>query len=281
MATIQPQLAPRRANGVFNDNGQAPNGNGTSQFLTGGEKHTTPEASDNGSRARNTILAALPRDTWTRLEPSLRRILLHQRDVIQESGAPVKYVYFIESGMVSLVVESHDGSQVEIGVTGREGVVGGLCLLGQDESFHRAIVQIPGSAFRIAADDLRAECQRSSDLRTATSEYSQLLMAQASQAALCNRLHTVEERLCRWLLTTRDRIHSDDLELTHEFIAHMLGTRRSGVTVALGILQQAGMVDMTRGRITLQDAAQVESCACECYGAIRRHFEEFENKAFA
>lgn len=229
---------------------------------------------------RNTILAALPRDVWARLEPQMRRMLLHQRDVIQESGAPAKYAYFIESGMVSLVVDSHDVSQVEIGVTGHEGLVGGLCVWGQDESFHRAIVQVPGSAFRLPAEVLREECRGGGVLQTAIGEYSQLLMVQASQSALCNRLHTVEERLCRWLLTMRDRIQSDNLELTHEFIAHMLGTRRSGVTVALGILQQAGMVDMTRGRITLTGNAQVESCACECYDIIRRQFEGFENKTF-
>jgi CRP-like cAMP-binding protein len=231
-------------------------------------------------RCRNSILAALPQDAWQRLEPQMKRVLLHQNDIIQESGAPVRHVYFIESGMISLVVDTQDGSQVEVGVTAREGVVGALASLGSESSFHRAVVQISGNGFRLPVEAFLEECKRSSALQQLVHQYSFLLMVQASQSALCNRLHTVEERLSRWLLTTSNRVASHNLELTHEFISHMLGVRRSGVTVALGMLQQAGVIDTTRGCITILDEAKLESCACECHRIVRDEFQAFEAKTF-
>lgn len=232
-------------------------------------------------RCRNSILAALPQEAWQRLEPQMKRVLLHQNDVIQESGAPVRHVYFIESGMISLVVDTQDGSQVEVGVTASEGLVGGVSSLGSITSFHRAVVQISGNAFRLPVEAFLEECKRSAGLQQMVHQYLHVLMVQASQAALCNRLHTVEERLSRWLLTTSNRINSQNLELTHEFISHMLGVRRSGVTVALGMLQQAGVIDTTRGCITVLDACKLESCACECYHIIRDEFQKFGNQASA
>jgi CRP-like cAMP-binding protein len=230
-------------------------------------------------RCRNSILAALPQDTWQRLEPQMKRVLLHQNDVIQESGAPVRHVYFIESGMISLVVDTQDGSQVEVGVTAREGLVGAMSTLSSEPSFHRAVVQISGNGFRLPVEVFLEEYKRGGVLQQLVQQYSFLVMVQASQAALCNRLHTVEERLSRWLLTTSNRVQSDNLELTHEFISHMLGVRRSGVTVALGMLQQAGVIDTTRGCITVLDSSKLESCACECHSIVRDEFHKFETKA--
>jgi CRP-like cAMP-binding protein len=229
-------------------------------------------------RCRNAVLAALPQETWQRLEPQMKRVLLHQNDVIQESGASVRHVYFIESGMISLVVDTQDGSQVEVGVTGREGIVGALATLGSDTSFHRGVVQISGNGFRLPVEAFLEEYKRGGVLQQLVQQYAHLLMVQASQAALCNRLHTVEERLSRWLLTSRNRVGSDNLELTHEFISHMLGVRRSGVTVALGMLQQAGVIDTTRGCVTILDESKLESCACECHRIVRDEFQKFEAK---
>jgi CRP-like cAMP-binding protein len=176
-------------------------------------------------------------------------------------------------------VDTQDGSQVEVGVTAREGVVGALASLGSESSFHRGVVQISGNAFRLPVEKFLEECKRGGALQQLVQQYSHLLMVQASQAALCNRLHTVEERLSRWLLTSSNRVQSDNLELTHEFISHMLGVRRSGVTVALGMLQQAGVIDTTRGCITVLDSSKLESCACECHHIIRSEFHKFETRA--
>jgi CRP-like cAMP-binding protein len=183
--------------------------------------------------------------------------------------------------MISLVVDTQDGSQVEVGVTGREGIVGGLSTLSSESSFHRAVVQISGNGFRLPVEAFVDEYKRGGVLQQLVQQYSHLLVVQASQAALCNRLHTVEERLSRWLLTTSNRIQSENLELTHEFISHMLGVRRSGVTVALGMLQQAGVIDTTRGCITILDCAKLESCACECHQIVRQQFHKFETKTSA
>jgi CRP-like cAMP-binding protein len=138
------------------------------------------------------------------------------------------------------------------------------------------VVQISGNAFRLSVEAFLEECKRSSGLQQLVHQYSFLLIVQASQAALCNRLHTVEERLSRWLLTTSNRVASHNLELTHEFISHMLGVRRSGVTVALGMLQQAGVIDTTRGCITIVDEHKLNACACECYHIVREQFQKFE-----
>ncbi len=178
--------------------------------------------------------------------------------------------------MISLVVDARDGVQVEAAVTGREGIVNGTVILGNQLSFHRAVVQVPGNAYRLPASVLREECQRTEVLRDPVNRYLFLLMAQASQAVLCNRTHTLEERLSRWLLGVRDRIGSEELDLTHEFISHMLGVRRSGVTIALGVLQEAGLIDATRGHIAIRDDQKLESCACECYDVIRKQFQIFE-----
>jgi CRP-like cAMP-binding protein len=262
-------------------NGQAINGRVADGRVADGRVADGRVADGRTSAARcyNAILAALPQDMWQRLEPQMKRVLLHQSDVIQESGAPVRHVYFVESGMVSLVVDTQDGSQVEVGVTAREGVVGALASLGSDSSFHRAVVQISGKAFRLPVEVFLEEYKRGGVLQQLVQQYSHLLVAQASQAALCNRLHTVEERLSRWLLTSKHRVQSDNLELTHEFISHMLGVRRSGVTVALGMLQQAGIIDTTRGCITILDSCKLESCACECHSTIGDEFHKFEKSA--
>ncbi|MBV9868950.1 MAG: Crp/Fnr family transcriptional regulator [Abitibacteriaceae bacterium] len=248
--------------------------------MTHSHSHDKADAQDK-RRCKNSILAALPDATWERLAPHLHRVLLHQGDALHESDALVEYVYFIESGMISLVVDAPDGQQVEAGVTGSEGLVGLASVLCQQPTFHRAVVQLPGQAYRLPADTFSQEWQRDSQLQQLLHHYLYVLFAQASQTALCNRIHTLEERLSRWLMTVRDRVQSNDLDLTHEFISHMLGVRRSGVTVALSTLQQAGLIDTSRGHIAILNDQQLENCCCQCYRVIQHQFQMFTDRTSA
>lgn len=225
--------------------------------------------------SRNHLISSLPEDVKARLAPHLRRVLLHQNDVLYKSNSEIKYVYFIENGMISLVVDSQSGAQAEAAVIGSEGMAGALTALGNPLSFHRTMVQIPGKALRLPVHIFQDECKKNSMLQEWIFRYTNLLISQISQTVLCGRLHTVEARLNRWLLTSRDRIGSDTLELTHDHIAQMLGTRRPGITLALGALQQAGLIECGRGNIVIKDGEQLEHGACECYSALRRQFEQF------
>jgi CRP-like cAMP-binding protein len=257
------------------------NGLSVSSYLSTNSNGVANGSRETGVRSTSRLLSALSQEAWDRLSTHMRRISLEQSNVLHESGDDVDYVYFIESGMISVVTDSADGAQVEVGVIGNEGIVGALAALGNQASFHRTIVQIPGKAMKLSASLLREECARNAALRELLHNHFYVQMAQASQSALCNRTHTVEERLSRWLLTVRDRAQSNELDLTHEFIAHMLGARRSGVTVALGILQQSGMVDVSRGHISLVNTERLQSCACDCYATIREQFELLEEKTAA
>jgi CRP-like cAMP-binding protein len=227
---------------------------------------------------RNLLLGALGPDAQERLMPHLRHIELVQGKVLQESNTPTEHLYFVESGMISLVVDAPDGTQIEIGVTAHEGVVGALCLLDNQPALHRAMVQVPGRGYELPKDVLEEECRRNPAWRNLLLHYVYVIFAQSSRSALCNRTHTVEERLSRWLLTVRDRIQSDRLPLTDEFVAHMLGVRRSSVTVALGVLQQAGLIDNTRGDIVIIDQ-KLERTTCECYRIVRDKFQHFTSEA--
>lgn len=273
--SMSPLLAtsqPLNGNGVSANGASRPSGASVEEEMPNGWQDTTVQC-------KNRILAALPQDVRERLMPQMRRVLLHQSDVLQESGMAVEHVYFIETGMISMVVDAQDGAQVEAAVTGPEGIVGVTSVLGNQPSFHRMVVQIPGNAYRMPASALQRECRENPQFQELLHRHLYLLVAQASQGTLCNRIHTVEERLSRWLLTVSDRIQSDDLELTHEFIAHMLGVRRAGVTVALGMLQQSGMIDATRGRIRLVDRENLQCCACECFEVLRQQFAMLEANA--
>lgn len=227
---------------------------------------------------RNRILSALPSEVLERLAPHMRRVLLHHGDTLQEAGAFIERVYFIEKGLTSLLVEARDGFEVEASVIGSEGLVGVTCVLNDQPAFHRTIVQIPGSAHMMPVGVLCEELARHGALEETLHTYLRLMLSQVSQSVLCNRIHTVEERLCRWLLIVRDSVGADEFDLTHEFIARMLGVRRSGVTIAMGILQQSGLIESTRGHISILSGEKIESSACECYGAIHKQHQEFESR---
>ena len=218
----------------------------------------------------NRVLAALPQSELTRLEPQLSPVNLKQEKTLLDGEAT--HAYFLEDGMASAVVILENGETVEVGVIGFEGVVGIPILLGTDGAPGRTFMQIGGSGFRIKAQHLRDEFERPGQLRLSLQKYMQAFLVQASQTAACNRLHNIEERLARWLLTCRDRTSSDQLRLTHNFLGQMLGAPRTTVTLAAGLLHRAGMIDYSRGTVTIQNRAELENTACECYRTVRDEF---------
>jgi CRP-like cAMP-binding protein len=218
----------------------------------------------------NQLLDLLPPGQLERLRPHLIAEALPLNRTLQPRGKPVETVYFPTSGMISIVAMMRDGAAVEVGIAGREGMLGVQALLGDESSLNEAMVQIPGGALRMPASVLRQEMLESAPLRQVMLKYVQLVLNTATQSAACNRAHLLEQRLARWLLTARDRSGSDRLPLTHEFIAMMLGVRRAGVTVAAQSLQSAGLIEYAHGRITLADREGLEAAACECYEVTKR-----------
>jgi len=220
----------------------------------------------------NQILEALPPEEYERLAPHLQHVELTVGDVIYEPYEPIEEVYFPNQAMISLVSLMADGATTEIGLVGNEGMVGLPIFLGGHCTTSLAIVQIADSAFKLKAEILKREFDRGGELQRRLLLYTQALFTQVSQSAACNRQHTIEERLARWLLSVQDCVMKDELPLTQEFIAAMLGTRRSGVTVAAGTLQQAGLIRYSRGKITILNQEALEDTACECYRVVQREF---------
>ena len=220
----------------------------------------------------NQILTALPISEYKRLRDHLKPVNLISGEILLEPNEPIEKIYFPQRAMISLVSIMMDGSTTEIGLVGNEGMIGLPAILGGESTTSRTIVQISGTALEISADVVRKEFQRGEKLYELLLLYTQALLTQVSQSAACNRQHNIEERLARWLLSVQDCIMQDELPLTQEFIANMLGTRRSGVTVAAGILQQAGIIRYSRGRITILDQEKLEDAACECYQLVQNEF---------
>ncbi|MGB3692460.1 MAG: Crp/Fnr family transcriptional regulator [Spirulinaceae cyanobacterium] len=220
----------------------------------------------------NQILAALPEVEYQRLVPHLEFVLLPLGKVILEPNEPVKEVYFPQRAMISLVSIMMDGSTTEIGLIGNEGMIGLSAILGGTGTTSRSIVQIAGTAMKLPAHIVQQEFSRGEKLQKLLLLYTQALLTQVSQSAACNRQHTIEERLARWLLSVYDCVLQDELPLTQEFIANMLGIRRSGVTVAAGTLQQAGMISYRRGKIKIINHEDLEATACECYRLVQSEF---------
>lgn len=220
----------------------------------------------------NRLLDLLPSVQLDRLRPHLTAEVLALGQTMQERGKPVESIIFPTSGMISIVAMMRDGASVEVGMVGREGMLGVQSVLGDDLSLNEAIVQISGSALRMPAAVLEREAQASPHLLAILLRYVQAYLNLATQSAACNRAHLLEQRLARWLLTARDRAATDRLPLTHELIAMMLGVRRAGVTVAAQSLQSAGLIHYAHGRITIADSEGLEVAACECYEVTRREY---------
>jgi len=223
--------------------------------------------------ARNRLLAALPAGDFARLEPHLELVALPLGWVVYESGAAQHHLYFPTSAIVSLLYLLENGTSAEIAVVGNDGVVGIALFMGGETTPSRAVVQSAGEGYRLAARVLKQEFDLGGALQPMLLRYTQALITQMVQTAVCNRHHTVDQQLCRWLLLSLDRLESDELVMTQELIANMLGVRREGVTEAAGRLQAAGVIRYRRGRITVLDRPKLEARVCECYQVVRREAE--------
>jgi len=221
---------------------------------------------------RNGLLAALPLEDFARLRPGLRPVELRLDETLFGAGGAVEAALFIESGMVSLLARVENGERVEVGSSGREGLVGLPLVYGDDRSLVEAKVQMGGAALRIGAAALRAAMEESAALRGLLNRYALAFHAQVTLAAACNARHPIEQRLARWLLTAHDRADGDEFAMTHEFMAMMLGVRRPGVSLAAGVLQAAGLIRYARGRMAVADRLGLEAASCECYHVVRREF---------
>lgn len=225
----------------------------------------------------NRLLAALPTEEYSRLVAHMEPIHLQLRQSLYEPEEPIKNVYFIRSAVVSLLSLMEDGSAVEVGTVGNEGMVGLPVFLGAKSIPGLAMAQIAGEALKMRVDVFKAQVTPSSELYSLLQRYTQALFNLIAQVAACNRLHSVEERLCRWLLMTQDRVGSSEFPLTQEFIAQMLGVRRPSVSLVATTLQKAGLIRYIRGQMTLLDREGLEAASCECYAIIQREFERLVN----
>lgn len=221
----------------------------------------------------NWILTALPDEEYARLDPHLVPVTLALRQPIYMPLEPIRHIYFPENAMISLVAITSEGASVEVGVVGREGVTGIPALLGVDATPNESMVQIANGALKMRAEVAREEFKRGGVFQDLILRYVQANTIQISQTAACNRLHSIDERLARWLLMTQDRAASDELTLTHEFLAMMLGVRRAGVTNAATNLQADGYINYKRGHITILDRAGLEEASCECYRIVKAEYE--------
>jgi len=218
----------------------------------------------------NCLLAVLPAAERERLYPHLEPVSMALGDVVYESGSQLDYVYFPTTAIVSLLYVMEDGSSAEIAVVGNEGIVGVALFMGGETTPSRAIVQSAGLAFRLSGQLLKREFTRAGAMQHLLLRYTQALLTQMAQTAVCNRHHSVDQQLCRWLLLSLDRLPSNELTMTQELIANMLGVRREGVTEAAGKLQSVGLIHYSRGRITVLDRPGLEARACECYDVVKR-----------
>ncbi|MDX6502484.1 MAG: hypothetical protein QOG23_5748 [Blastocatellia bacterium] len=224
----------------------------------------------------NVLLSSLPSDEYEALRQHLEPVHLPPGRIIYNMGEPIQYAYFPNGGQVSLLSITEEGMMIVLAIIGSEGVVGLPVVLRINTAPYSAMVQIEvGSTMRVRADVLRREFDRGGKLQDLLLRYTHVLLSQISQSAVCNRYHTLEERLARWLLMANDIAKTDTINLTQESIAHMLGTPRTGVTVAAGALQRAGLIRYSRGKITMLNRKAMESSSCECYNVIRKEFDDF------
>ncbi|WP_342154810.1 Crp/Fnr family transcriptional regulator [Methylorubrum sp. SB2] len=230
------------------------------------------------SDCRNRLLAAVTAEDFSRLAPHLERVPLAFRQVLIEADRPIPHAFFPEEGLVSLIADTGEG-RVEVGLTGFEGLVGVPLLLGTDRTPHVALVQAEGTALRIEAAALGDALAASASLRSVLGRYVQSLIVQVGQTVYANTDHTIETRLARWILMTQDRLRRDDLPLTHDFMATMLGVRRPGVTTALHILEGARLIQARRGCITVLDRTRLAECAGDSYGPAEAEYERLLGRA--
>jgi CRP-like cAMP-binding protein len=229
----------------------------------------------------NFLLAALPDPEWARWQPLLERVDMPLGQVLYESGATLTHVYFPTTSIVSLLYVMENGASAEIAVVGNEGLVGISLFMGGESTPSRAVVQSAGQGFRLQAQLMKNEFNRAGPVLHLLLRYTQALITQMSQTAVCNRHHSLDQQLCRWLLLSLDRLPTNELAMTQELIANMLGVRREGVTEAALKLQEAGLISYARGRITVLDRPGLESRTCECYAVVKREYERLLPESLA
>ena len=222
---------------------------------------------------QNHLLAALPAEEFHRLSPHLELVEMPLGEALYESGGRLRHVYFPTTSIVSLLYVMEDGSSAEIAIVGNEGILGISLFMGGETTPSRAVVQSAGHGYRLRAEILQQEFSRGGPVMRLLLRYTQALITQMAQTAVCNRHHSVEQQLCRWLLLSLDRLSSNQLAMTQELIANMLGVRREGVTEAAGNLQRAGLIRYSRGHITVLDRKRLEQQVCECYAVVQKEFD--------
>lgn len=234
--------------------------------------------SNASSQPVNKLLAALSTKSYNRLIPHLELIGFRLGETLYPPKEAIRYVYFPHKSIISMVNILEDGSMVEVGLIGSEGLVGTSLLSGDDISLYQAVVQVADGGMKMTAEAFIQEIKENAELNNLVHRYSQALFTQVAQTAACNRLHPIVERLARWMLLAHDRMESETLQLTHEFIATMLGARRAGVTIAAGTLQGAGMITYSRGKVIIKDRERLEEASCECYRIVRNEYNRLLGK---
>ena len=237
-----------------------------------------PTNADRSDPTKNRLLAALPREEYERLLPHLGHVNFKLGGVVYESGVQMEHIYFPTTAIISLLYLMENGASAEMGMVGKEGLVGVALFMGGNTMPNRAVVQSAGEAVRMRAQVLRDEFARGGAFQRLLLRYTQALLTQMSQTAVCNRLHAIEQQLCRWLLLSHDRLDSDELVMTQELIANLLGVRREGVTAAAGRLQEQGLISYVRGRIQILDRPGLEALACECYRVVKDEYDRLLNQ---
>jgi CRP-like cAMP-binding protein len=230
---------------------------------------------------KNHLLDALPEPEWLRLQPHLEPVEMPLGQVLYEPGSTLSHVYFPTSAIVSLLYVMQNGASAEIAVVGFEGLLGISLFMGGDSTPSRAVVQSAGQGLRMKAQTIKTEFKRSGPVMRLLLRYTQALITQMSQTAVCNRHHSLDQQLCRWLLLSLDRLPGQDLVMTQELIANMLGVRREGVTESALKLQQAGLIRYARGHISVLDRAGLERRSCECYAVVKQEYERLLPRAMS
>lgn len=230
---------------------------------------------------QNHLLAALPASDFDRLQAGLKLVPLPLGDVLYESGSQLRHVYFPTTAIVSLLYQLADGASAEIAVVGNEGIIGVSLFMGGETTPSRAVVQSAGHGYELAGNLLKDEFTQGGVMQHLLLRYTQALITQMAQTAVCNRHHSLDQQLCRWLLLSLDRLSGNELVMTQELIANMLGVRREGVTEAAGNLQAAGLIEYSRGHITVVDRPGLEARTCECYAVVKKESDRLLPKRIA
>lgn len=229
--------------------------------------------------AKNRLLAALPKEEYERLLPYFELVSLELKQMLYVPNEPIEYTYFVNNGIVSLLTLMENGEAIEVATVGNEGMVGLPIFLGASTIPGEAFSQIPGTAMRMKSDVFKREVTPGCAMYGLLQRYTQTLFNQIAQSAACNRLHSIEERFCRWMLMTQDRVGGSEFPMTHEFLGQMLGVRRASVSVTAAVLQKAGIIQYNRGKMRIIDSPQMENIACECYKIIKTDFDRLLNNS--